>query len=103
MFCSINAQAVDNTYCYDQLFDNHRIDQVVIHEQGVFILVNGCWLSSQGMQATAEGILVMEDGEWLPLHEVIKCDNYHVWRCPICGTYNPQGTSRCRNYKNHPK
>jgi len=100
--CSLNPYAFANDSDYNQGIEQ-RIDQVVANEQGVFLLVNGCWLSSQAMQATSDEILVLENGEWIPLQEAVRCDSYHVWKCPICGTYNPQGVSRCRNYKNHPK
>jgi len=103
MLCSVNMQAFDNTYCCDQPFDSQNIDQVVVNEHGVFILVDGCWLSSQGMQITEVGIFILEDGNWMPLHEVVRCDNYYTWKCNICGACNPQGVSRCMNYKNHPK
>ena len=53
------------------------------------------------MHADHAGVFVLENEEWVPLNIAIKRDNYYVWKCHICGTYNPQGTTRCWNYKNH--
>ncbi len=75
--------------------ERQHVDQVVSDEQGVFLLLDGCWLGTQGMQATPEGILVLENGEWIPLQEAIRCDNYYVWKCRNCGYYNPQGVFKC--------
>ncbi len=83
--CSINS-SIGRQY----------VDQVVSDEQGVFLLIDGCWLGTQGMQATPEGILVLENGEWIPLQEAVRCDNYYVWKCRNCGYYNPQGVFKCR-------
>ncbi len=43
--CSVNSS-----------IERQRIDQVITNEQGVFLLINGCWLGTQGMQATPEGV-----------------------------------------------
>lgn len=71
------------------------VDRVITHEQGVVLLVDNFWLGAQGMQATQDGIWVLENGEWLPLAEVIRCDNYYVWQCRKCHAWNPEGTDRC--------
>lgn len=66
---------------------------MIANEQGVFLLIDGCWLGTQGMQATFEGILVLENGQWILLQEAVKCDNYYVWQGRKCKVWNPEGTS----------
>ena len=75
--------------------ERQRIDQVITDEQGVFLLIDGCWLGTQGMQATSEGTLVLENGAWIPLQEAVRCDNYYVWQCRHCKYWNPQGINKC--------
>src|ERR1700722_16608540 len=72
----------------EQLFDNQRVDQVITNAQGVFLLIDGCWIGTQGMQATQDGIIVLENGEWISLYEAKQVNNYYVWQCPICKTWN---------------
>ncbi len=41
--------------------ERQHVDQVVSDERGVFLLIDGCWLGTQGMQASRDGILVLEN------------------------------------------
>jgi hypothetical protein len=100
--CCLETQATSwNSCSLNSSIERQRIDQVVIDEQGVFLLIDGCWLGAEGMQATQEGILVLENGAWLPLQEAVRCDNYYVWKCRNCGYYNPQGVSKCLRCGKH--
>ena len=108
-FCYTNSiQAFEgnnnNHYNYDeQLLDYQQVEQVITNEQGVFLLIDGCWIGAQGMQATQDGIFVLENGEWISLFEAKNCNKNYVWRCPICGTWNVQNGLPCSNSRNHPK
>lgn len=96
LYCLGTIQASSWESCsLNQAIERQRIDQVITDEQGVFLLIDGCWLGSQGMQATSEGILILENGEWIPLQEAVKCDNYYVWQCRNCKKWNSESTSRC--------
>ena len=76
-----------------------RVDQIITSEEGVFLLVDGFGLGAQGMQAVQEGILVLENGEWMTLEEAVRCDNYYVWQCRACKAWNSEGTSKCYRCK----
>jgi hypothetical protein len=85
--------------CNDVLIVNNAnqclVDKMITHEKGVVLLVNNFWIGAQGVQATEAGILVLENGEWMPLSEAIKCDDYFTWQCRKCKAWNPQGSNRC--------
>ncbi len=93
--CLTAVHAFDGTNCWSGESRIHRVDQIITNEQGVFLLVDGFWLGSQGMQAVPDGILVLENGEWMTLEEAVRGDNYYVWQCRACKAWNPQGTSKC--------
>lgn len=93
---TIQGSCRDNAATYQETC---RIDRVIIHEQGIVLLVDNFWIGAQAMQATPDGIILLENGEWIALAEAIQRDNYYVWQCRKCLTYNPQGTNTCFNCK----
>ena len=102
-FCCINSlQALEenyaNSYHYnEQLLDNQRIDKIITNEQGVFLLIDGCWIGTQGMQATQGGIFVLENGEWMSVLEAIEGGIFplETWECSRCHFMNYEGISAC--------
>ncbi len=87
----------------EQLHEDQQVGQVIATEQGLFLLIDGCWIRAQGMQATQEGIFILENEEWISLTEAKRLDNNYVWKCPICGTWNVQNGQPCSNSNNHPE
>lgn len=75
--------------------ERQRIEQIITDDEGVYVLIDGFWLGSQGIQATPEEILVLEDGEWIPLQEAIRSDNYYVWQCRKCRAWHSEARSSC--------
>lgn len=86
-----------NTFCQNSL-----IEQIKTYDNELFLLIDGNWIAAQDIMTTSEGLFVSIDGTWMSLDEALG-DNYYTWKCRICGYVNPQGVSRCLNYKNHPK
>ncbi len=84
-------------------FDNYKINQVMTTEEGVFLLVDDLWIGAEGILAMPGNVLLLENGKWVSISEVIAGDTYYTWRCRVCGYVNPQGTTKCLNYRNHPK
>lgn len=67
------------------------------------MLVDSCWLQTEGVLATSEGVHVLLDNEWVPLPEAgSRKSNNYVWICPICGTTNIHTGLPCSNSENHP-
>lgn len=100
-FCYINlvhSTEQDNP----ETLNNYQVDQIVTTEEGVFLLVDNIWLGTEGVLAMPGSFLVLNNGQWVAIRDVMNCDSY-TWRCRICGYVNPQGVTRCLNYKNHPK
>lgn len=94
-------ERVEN-YFTEQMPNSGKIEQMITNEQGVFLFVDGLWFGAEELQATAEGILVLQDGEWKSLAEVAGNNNY-VWICPICGHTNVHTGLPCARAKYHPK
>ena len=95
-------QAYDGAHCdmvkhenYSTQSKVHRIHQVVTNDQGVFLLIDSSWLQSQGMQATPNGVLVLQNGEWMTLEAAIECGSFYAWQCRRCLTWNAEGRSKC--------
>ncbi len=109
VFCCANVmQAFEGNcvhmYAFDeQSFDNQHIDKIITNEQGVFLLIDGCWIGTQGVHVTQDGMFVLENGEWISLFEARGRSNNYVWQCPICKTWNVQNGQPCSNSANHPK
>lgn len=99
MCCLGTMQAVSSENCTPnkQSIEGQRIDQIITDARGVFLLVDGFWIGSQGMQATPDGILVLENGEWIPLQKALNNEEYAVWRCRRCKSWNPGNTYYCFN------
>lgn len=91
------SQALEDAHWNDAIAnpDTCQVDRVIIHEQGVVLLVDNFWIGAQEMQATPDGILVLENGEWIPLSEAIRCQDYYTWQCRVCKAWNAQGASKC--------
>lgn len=106
-FCyanAIHASEQDNcVYFAEKISNTHRIDQMITTDEGVFLLVDDQWIGAEGVLAMPDSVLLLEDGKWVSIGEVMNCDTYKTWKCRVCGYINPQGVTRCLNYKNHPK
>jgi hypothetical protein len=81
------------------IFENEKIEHIAANENGVFLLVNGNWISAQGIVASADGLLLLREGEWIGLSDVIARDNYYIWQCRSCKSWNVEGTTVCSNCK----
>lgn len=94
-------------YIQAQEFDNsenvYQIDQIITSNEGLFLNINDTWIGAEGILAMPGNFMLLENGKWVSLEEVMNCDSYRTWRCRVCGYINPQGIIRCLNYKNHPK
>lgn len=96
---SVNIEAFE---IHGNGLTNHSIDSVIASEEGLFLHIGDSWLRVDAMEIKPEGILVLDNGSWLTIDQ-FTMTNYFTWICPICGTANVQGVSKCRNSKNHPK
>jgi len=95
---SCTAQAFET---FDERgFKNTFVDCVTMNEEGVFLKINDSWIRVDAMKSSQEGVSVLDNGNWVSLSDFMS-SNYFIWTCQICGTNNPQGVSRCRNYQNH--
>lgn len=97
----VRGENFPNYNSYDSELQTVHIDKIVSNEEGVFLFVQDKWIRVESMQATPGNILILNNSLWTPLASIIECDNYYTWKCPICGWTNPQGVSRCLNWKNH--
>lgn len=102
-FCYTDMICGTEQYNLEKTFNSCQIDQVISTEEGVFLLVDNLWIGAEGVLTMPGSFLLLKDGRWLSIAEVVNCDSYKTWKCRICGYINPQGVTRCLNEKNHPK
>lgn len=75
MFCCrdmVQASAQEMS----EKFNNYHVDQVISTDEGVFLLVADQWIGAEGVLAMPNSFLLLENGQWVALEEVLNCDTY---------------------------
>ncbi len=79
--------------------ESQTMDRIITHENGVVILLDNAWVQVDAVQATVDGILVLHNGDWMPLPQLGKCNPNYSWQCKNCKAWNASCSGTCYNCK----
>jgi hypothetical protein len=73
------------------------VNQIITNEEGVFLHVGDCWIESEGLIASNDGLMVLIEGNWMPLPNATFVDDCKrgSWQCSRCDRYNLEGVEAC--------
>jgi hypothetical protein len=101
LFCnavySFENSNTDVRYEHSNEFEKSLVDQVISNQSAVLLRVGDCWIVTEGLQATPEGIFVLICADWMTVEQALEIPECRrgTWECSRCHFINYEGISAC--------
>ncbi len=97
--CFSNASHAfeDENYYPEVKQESPLIRHIIKSEEGVFLQIGDGWILTEGLQASAEGIFVIVNGEYMTVEAALENSECvrKTWVCKKCGFINYDGIAAC--------